>query len=81
MPGVAGRVAMVRQEQALAPPLAVALEIRPLVLVSFKAHRWGMFTRDVRCPADQLTPGRLQAKAALDLTGEILAMASAMRLP
>jgi len=75
-----GRVAVIatmhRKEQVIAPPLAAALGVRPLVPAHFNTDRLGTFTRDIDRPADQLTTARLKAQAALELTGETLAIAS-----
>lgn len=80
VPEFAGRVAIIatmhRKEQAIAPRLTTALGIRPDVPPSFDTDRFGTFTRDVQRPADQLATARLKAQAALEMTGETLAIAS-----
>ena len=67
---------MHRKEQAIAPGLTAALNVRPQVPPNFNTDRLGTFTRDVSRAADQLATARLKAQAALDLTGETLAIAS-----
>jgi hypothetical protein len=64
------------KERAIAPPLETALGVHAQVPPSFNTDRFGTFTRDVKRPADQLATARLKAQAALDLTGETLAIAS-----
>lgn len=75
-----GRVAVIatmhHKEQAIAPRLEKALGIQPVVPANFDTDALGTFTRDINRPANQLTTARLKAKAALDLTGETLAIAS-----
>ena len=76
----AGRVAVIatmhRKETAIAPLLESAWGVKTLVPAEFDTNRFGTFTREVNRPADQLTTARLKAKAALELTGETLAIAS-----
>jgi hypothetical protein len=76
----AGRAAVIatmhRKEQAIAPRLEAVLGVQSLVPTNFNTDAFGTFTRDIHRPADQLTTARLKAKAALDLTGETLAIAS-----
>lgn len=80
MPEFAGRVAVIatmhRKEQAISPRLASALGVQPFVPPRFNTDSFGTFTRDVDRPADQLATARLKAQAALELTGEALAIAS-----
>ena len=75
-----GRVAVIatmhRKEQAIAPLLEAALDLKTLVPQDFDTNAFGTFTRDVDRPADQLSTARIKAEAALDLTGEALAIAS-----
>jgi len=79
-PELAGRIAIIatmhRKEQAIAPRLASAFGLQTRVPPHFDTDRFGTFTRDVQRPADQLATARLKAQAALDLTGETLAIAS-----
>ena len=67
---------MHRKEQVIAPLLSAALGVKTRVPEHFDTDALGTFTRDVDRPADQLTTARLKAEAALDLTGETLAIAS-----
>ena len=67
---------MHRKEQAIAPLLESALRVKTFVPQNFDTDSFGTFTRDVKRPADQLATARLKAEAALDLTGESLAIAS-----
>ncbi len=67
---------MHHKEQAIAPLLSAALGVKTRVPEHFDTDALGTFTRDVDRPADQLTTARLKAEAALDLTGETLAIAS-----
>ena len=75
-----GRVAVIatmhHKERVIAPHLESALGIQPYVPPSFNTDIFGTFTRDVKRPADQLATARLKAKAALEQTGETLAIAS-----
>ncbi len=75
-----GRVAVIatmhRKETAIAPLIEAALGVTTLVPSEFDTNRFGTFTRETKRPADQLTTARLKAEAALELTGETLAIAS-----
>ncbi|MGF1459883.1 MAG: DUF6671 family protein [Leptolyngbyaceae cyanobacterium] len=75
-----GRVAIIatmhHKEQAIAPRLETILNLQPLVPANFNTDALGTFTRDIDRPANQLVTARLKAKAALELTGETLAIAS-----
>jgi hypothetical protein len=75
-----GRVAVIatmhRKEQAIAPPLEAALGVHTHVPFPFNTDSFGTFTRDVPRPVDQLATARLKARAALELTGGTLAIAS-----
>jgi hypothetical protein len=79
-PEFSGRVAVIatmhRKEQAIAPRLEAVLGVQTQVPGNFNTDTFGTFTRDIQRPADQLTTARLEAKAALELTGETLAIAS-----
>jgi hypothetical protein len=76
----AGRVAVIatmhRKEQVIAPRLESTLRINPLVPTGFDTDVLGTFSREIPRPADPRTTARLKAQAALDLTGESLAIAS-----
>ena len=67
---------MHRKEQAIAPLLSAALGVDTKVPANFNTDAFGTFTRETKRPADQLATARLKAEAALDLTGETLAVAS-----
>ena len=76
----ANRVAVIatmhRKEQVIAPLIESALDIRTRVPSNFNTDSFGTFTREPERPADQLTTARLKAEAALEMTGETLAIAS-----
>lgn len=76
----AGRTALIatmhHKEQAIAPRLEAALGVQTQIPANFNTDRFGTFTRDVQRPADQLATARLKAQAALEQTGETLAIAS-----
>ncbi len=76
----AGRVAVLatmhRKEQAIAPLLEAQLGVTVTVPPAFDTDGFGTFTGEVKRPADQLTTARLKAEAALNCTGETLAIAS-----
>lgn len=80
LPEFAGRVAVIatmhRKEQAIAPRLESCLGVQTHVPPNFNTDSFGTFTRDVDRPANQLATARLKAKAALELTGRTLAIAS-----
>ncbi len=77
---LAGRVAVIatmhQKEQAIAPLITAAWNVKTLVPTEFDTDAFGTFTRDINRVADQLTTARLKAEAALTLTGETLALAS-----
>ncbi len=76
----AHRVAVIatmhRKEQAIAPLLKQELGMDFVVPDSFNTDRFGTFTGDVDRPANQIETARLKAQAALELTGETVAIAS-----
>lgn len=76
----ADRVAVIatmhRKEDAIAPLIESALGVKTKVPQGFNTDRLGTFTRDIQRPADQLATARLKAEAALELTGESLAIAN-----
>lgn len=67
---------MHKKEAAIAPLLKQALGLEVMVPEHFNSDRFGTFTRDVDRPTNQLETARLKAFAALELTGETLALAS-----
>ena len=75
-----GRVAVIatmhRKETVITPLVEAALGVTTLVPAEFDTNCFGTFTREIKRPADQLTTARLKAEAALDLTGETLAISS-----
>ncbi|MFQ4140097.1 DUF6671 family protein [Nodosilinea sp. PGN35] len=73
---VAVLATMHRKEQAIAPRLEARLGVTVAVPPSFDTDGFGTFTGEIKRPADQLTTARLKAEAALESTGETLAIAS-----
>lgn len=67
---------MHRKERAIAPLLDRELGIQVVVPSNFDSDRFGTFTRDVDRPGDQVTTARLKARAAMEITGESLVLAS-----
>lgn len=67
---------MHRKETAIAPVLEHELGVTVSVPDAFDTDRFGTFTRDIQRPANQVETAILKAKAALELTGETLAIAS-----
>lgn len=67
---------MHHKERVIAPVLEQELGLRPVVPPSFNTDQFGTFTRDVARPANQLDTAKLKANAALELTGETIALAS-----
>ncbi|WP_317036032.1 DUF6671 family protein [Nodosilinea sp. E11] len=76
----AGRVAVLatmhRKEQAIAPLLETQLGVTVSVPPAFDTDGFGTFTGEVKRLSDQLSTARLKAEAALNCTGETLAIAS-----
>lgn len=79
-PFFAGRVAVIatmhRKEQAIAPLVEAHLGARPQIPQDFDTDRFGTFTGDIHRPDHARATARLKAAAALDHTGETLAIAS-----
>ncbi|MEM8504882.1 MAG: DUF6671 family protein [Cyanobacteria bacterium P01_D01_bin.1] len=67
---------MHHKEQVIAPVVESAMGVKTQVPRDFDTDCLGTFTRDVQRPADQLATARLKAEAALELTGESIAIAS-----
>lgn len=67
---------MHRKEQAIAPLIERHLGLTVTVPAGFDTDSFGTFTGEVKRPADQLSTARLKAEAALERTGETLAIAS-----
>ena len=67
---------MHRKEQAIAPLVEAALNVKTQVPSNFDTDSFGTFTRETERLDDQLATARLKATAALKLTGETLAIAS-----
>lgn len=65
-----------RKETAIAPLLEPTLGVRLQVPPDFDSDAFGTFTRDVARRGTQLDAARAKADAALDATGESLALAS-----
>ncbi len=76
----AGRVVVIatmhHKEQAIAPLVETHLGVQVMVAENFDTDRFGTFTGDIKRPGNALTTARLKAVAALDHTGETLAIAS-----
>lgn len=67
---------MHRKETVIASILERELGVTVSVPAAFDTDRFGTFTRDIKRPANQIDTAILKAKAALELTGETLAIAS-----
>jgi hypothetical protein len=67
---------MHRKEEAIAPLVEAHLGARALVPQDFDTDRFGTFTGDIHRPDHARATARLKAAAALDHTGETLAIAS-----
>lgn len=67
---------MHQKEQAIAPLLEEVLGVRVMVPSSLNTDEFGTFTRDIPRAGTQREAARRKAEAALDLTGETLAIAS-----
>ena len=79
-PFFVGRVVVIatmhRKEEAIAPLVEAHLGARPQVPQNFDTDRFGTFTGDIQRPHAPRATARLKAAAALDHTGETLAIAS-----
>jgi len=79
-PFFVGRVAVIatmhRKQEAIAPLVEVHLGACALVPQDFDTDRFGTFTGDIPRPDDPRATARLKATAALEHTGETLAIAS-----
>lgn len=73
---VAAIATMHGKERAIAPILAEKLAIRSIVPPNFNTDRFGTFTREIKRKGTQIETARLKAIAAIELTGETLAIAS-----
>jgi hypothetical protein len=67
---------MHRKEQVIAPILERELGLKVIVPKQFDTDVFGTFTRERNRPGNQLETARMKAEAALELTGETLAIAS-----
>lgn len=67
---------MHQKEQAIAPILEPALNLKIQVPEHFNTDTFGTFTREIQRPGDQLETARLKALKAMELTGADLAIAS-----
>ncbi|MEO1690834.1 MAG: DUF6671 family protein [Cyanobacteria bacterium J06631_6] len=65
-----------QKEQVIAPLFAQKFGVKVIVPTNFDSDRWGTFTRDIPRVGNQLAAARRKAEAALELTGETLAIAS-----
>jgi hypothetical protein len=66
---------MHQKEKAIAPLLASELGMRAIVPAQFDTDRFGTFTREIERIGTQIEAARLKAQAALNLTGEMIAIA------
>jgi hypothetical protein len=67
---------MHQKEKAIAPLLASELGMKTIVPAQFDTDRFGTFTREIERIGTQIEAARLKAQAALNLTGETIAIAS-----
>lgn len=67
---------MHRKEEAIAPLLKQELGMDVVVPSNFDSDRFGTFTRDVERPANQIETAKQKAFAAMELTGDSIAIAS-----
>lgn len=67
---------MHRKEEAIAPIVETALGVQVVLPDGFDSDRFGTFAGNWPRPADQRTTASMKARAALDLTGGDLAIAS-----
>lgn len=67
---------MHQKERAIAPVFAQELGMTVTVVPQFDTDRFGTFTRDVPRLGTQIETARLKAQAALEMTGEAVAIAS-----
>lgn len=64
------------KERAIAPILSRELGINVIVQENFDTDRFGTFTRDIKRMGSQVEAARFKALAALEATGEAIALAS-----
>jgi len=67
---------MHKKEQIIAPLLLEHLNLKLIVTPDLNTDTFGTFTREIKRPKNQLETARLKAIAALNLTGEPIAIAS-----
>lgn len=67
---------MHRKEEVIAPLLTNAFSLVTIVPSEFNTDQFGTFTREIQRQGSQLEAARAKAKAALDITGETLAITS-----
>ena len=67
---------MHQKERAIAPLLTQEIGLNVFVLPDFNTDRFGTFTREIKRLGTQLEAARQKARAALEMTGESLAIAS-----
>ena len=67
---------MHQKERAIAPLLIQKIGINVIVPPGFNTDKFGTFTRDIKRLGTQIETARQKAKAALEITGESLAVAS-----
>jgi Zn finger protein HypA/HybF involved in hydrogenase expression len=67
---------MHQKEKAIAPLLETKVGIKVIVPSNFNTDRFGTFTREIKRLGTQIEAAKLKAQAALDISGETLAIAS-----
>lgn len=67
---------MHKKEQVIAPLLLEHLNLTLIVSPGLDTDTFGTFTREIKRPKNQLETARLKATAALNLSGETIAIAS-----
>ncbi|WP_353930383.1 DUF6671 family protein [Okeanomitos corallinicola TIOX110] len=73
---VAVLATMHQKEKVIAPLLHEYLGINVIVPKNFNTDVFGTFTREIKRPDTQIITAKLKAKAALEITGETIAIAS-----
>lgn len=67
---------MHQKERAIAPILTQEIGLNVVVPSNFNTDRFGTFTREIKRLGTQIEAARQKAKAALEITGEFLAVSS-----
>ncbi|WAL60062.1 DUF6671 family protein [Thermocoleostomius sinensis] len=74
--GRVGVLASMHQKETVMAPILLTEVGLQLQVASLNTDQFGTFTREIDRPGTQLEAARLKAKAAIDLTGHSLALAS-----